>query len=112
MEFYDAIRTRRPVRAYRSESIPAEIRNRILEAGDCSLGSNRQPTRFILVEEEQGRKRLAQLCRQQSFIAEAPIVVVACGREIPSNRGGYMGRYSMLVDAAIAVDHLTLAARV
>ena len=66
---------------------------------------------FTLVEDQEARKQLAQLCHKQSFIAEAPIVVVACGREIPSNRGGYMGRYSMLVDAAIAVDHLTLAAR-
>jgi len=112
MDFYDAIKTRRSVRGYRSDPIPEDVLNRVLDAARLApSGSNRQPTRFILVEEEQARKRLAQLCHNQHFIAGAPIVVVACGREIPSNRGGYMGRYSMLVDAAIAVDHLTLAAR-
>jgi len=112
MDFYDVIKTRRSVRGYRSDPIPEDVLDRVLDAARLApSGSNRQPTRYILVEDEEARKRLAQLCHQQSFIAEAPVVIVACGCEIPSNRGGYMGRYSMLVDVAIAVDHLTLAAR-
>ena len=54
---------------------------------------------------------LVGLCGHQAFVAEAPVLIAACGRNIHYNRGGYMGDYSMLVDVAIAVDHLTLAAR-
>jgi nitroreductase len=74
-------------------------------------GSNRQPTRFVLVKEPAGRRRLAQLCGEQDFVAEAPVVIAAFGRNIRYNRGGYMGDFSVLVDVSIAVDHLTLAAR-
>ncbi len=112
MDFYDVIKTRRSVRAYLLDPIPEDVLDRVLDAARLApSGSNRQPTRYILVEHQEARKRLAELCHNQHFIAEAPVVVVACGSEIPSNRGGYMGRYSMLIDAAIAVDHLTLAAR-
>jgi len=74
-------------------------------------GSNRQPTRLIVVKEASARKALAPLCEGQGFVAEAPVVVVACGRNIQYNRGGYMGDFSMLVDVTIAFDHLQLAAR-
>jgi len=50
-------------------------------------------------------------CKNQTFVAEAPVIVVACGKKIPSNRGGYMGEMSMLVDVSIAFTHLILAAR-
>jgi len=63
------------------------------------------------VKDDQLKKDLVPLCGNQSFIAEAPIVVVACGRNIHYDRGKYMGDMSMLVDVAIAVTHLTLAAR-
>lgn len=112
MDFYTVINTRRSVRAYRTDPIPEDVLNRVLNAARIApSGSNRQPTRYVLVEDPKARKELAKLCHKQSFIAEAPVVIVACGREIPSDRGGYMGRFSMLVDVAIAVDHLTLAAR-
>ena len=48
MEFYDAIRTRRSVRGYRSDPIPDDVLNRVLDAArHAPSGSNRQPTRFI-----------------------------------------------------------------
>jgi len=39
------------------------------------------------------------------------VAIVAVGRNIHYNRGNYMGDMSFLIDVAIAVDHLTLAAR-
>lgn len=58
MEFYDAIRTRRSVRGYRSDPIPDDVLDRVLDAALLApSGSNRQPARLILVEDEQARKR-------------------------------------------------------
>jgi nitroreductase len=112
MDFYEVVRTRRSIRAYRDEPIPEEWLRRVLDAARIApSGSNRQPTRFILVRDQATRKALVPLCHDQDFIADAPVVVVACGRNIQYNRGGYMGDMAMLVDVAIAVDHLTLAAR-
>ena len=112
MDYYEVIKTRRSVRSFRPDPIPDEALKRVLNAARIApSGSNRQPTRFILIREERRKRQLVPLCNGQSFIAQAPVVIVACGRDIRSNRGGYMGKLSMLVDVAIAFDHLTLAAR-
>lgn len=112
MDFYEVIKTRRSVRSYKPDPVPEEIVRRVLDAARIApSGSNRQPWKFILVTNPEMKRKLVPLCEGQSFIAEAPILIIACGRNIRFNRGSYMGDYSMLVDVAIAVDHLTLAAR-
>ena len=112
MDFYEVIKTRRSVRSYKPDPIPEDVYGRILNAARIApSGGNRQPTRLIIVKDNQRKESLIPLCNGQTFIAQAPVVLVACGQEIQTNRGGYMGKLSMLVDVAIAVDHLTLAAR-
>jgi len=112
MDFYEVVKTRRSVRSYASDLIPDDVLNRVLDAARISpSGSNKQPWKFILVKDEDVKKKLVSSCGGQTFIAEAPLVIVACGKNIHYNRGGYMGDMSMLVDVSIAVDHLILAAR-
>jgi nitroreductase len=117
MDVHEAIRTRRSVRSYRPDPVPDDVLARVLEAvrlapwGDG--GSSRPPTRLVVVRDREARERVAALCHGQTFVATAPLVVIACAPETRSgySRGGWMGTYSVLIDAAIAVDHLTLAAR-
>jgi nitroreductase len=112
LDFYEVIRTRRSIRSYKSDPIPEGVLMRILDAARIApSGSNRQPWKFIVVKDEALKKRLAVACHNQTFIAEAPVVIVACGYNIHWNRGGYMGDLSMLIDVSIAFTHLILAAR-
>lgn len=112
MDLYQVIKTRRSIRSYRPDPVPEEKLNRVLEAARLApSGNNRQPWKFILVRDEKIKRGLVPLVHHQSFVAQAPLVVVACGENIHYSRGGYMGDFSMLVDVSIAVDHLTLAAR-
>ena len=112
MDFYDVAKTRRSVRSYRSDPIPEEVLDRVLEAVRIApSGSNRQPWRFIVVKDEATKQRLVPACNGQSWIADAPVVIVACGQNIHYNRGGYMGDMSVLVDVSIGFTHLILAAR-
>jgi len=112
MDIYEVMRTRRSVRKYASAPIPEEVLNRVLDAARIApSGNNRQPTRLILATEEARKRELVPYCHDQEFVATAPVVVIACGRDLRYNRGEWMGQYSMLVDVSIAVDHLTLAAR-
>lgn len=112
MDFYDVIATRRSVRSFRQDPIADTVLQRVLNAARIApSGSNRQPTRFILIRDRNRAEQLVPLCYDQQFIAQAPVLLVACGKDIGTNRGGYMGKLSMLVDVSIAVDHLTLAAR-
>lgn len=63
-----------------------------------------------MVRDELTRLKIAAAANGQKFIAQAPIVVVACG--FPDDAfptvGGYMS--SHVIDVAIALDHMTLAA--
>ena len=45
---------------------------------------------------------MVPLCANQAFIAQAPVLVVACGMNLNTNRGGYMGDFGMLVNASIS----------
>jgi nitroreductase len=112
VEFRDVIETRRSVRLYRPDIPEDAVLERVFDAARIApSGSNRQPWRFIVVSEESARQELAALCEEQRFVAEAPLIITACGFDIKYNRGGWMGKGSVLVDVAIAMDHLTLAAR-
>jgi len=112
LDFYEVIRTRRSIRSFKPDPVPDEVLRKVLDAARIApSGSNRQPWKFILVRDKVLKDELVPLAGGQKFIAEAPIVVVACGTDIKHNRGGYMGDMSMLIDVAIAFDHLTLAAR-
>jgi nitroreductase len=112
MEFYEVVKTRRSIRSYRSDPVPQNVLDRVLEAMRVApSGSNRQPWKFILVTDKDLKESLVKACGNQKFIGEAPIVVVACGYDIKYDRGGYMGEMSFLVDVSIAFTHLILAAR-
>ena len=112
MNLHEVIKTRRSIRSYKPDLIPEDVLNRVLDAGRIApSGSNRQPWRFILVKDEAIKRELAEACNNQLWVAEAPVVVAACGKNLNYNRGGYMGDMSMLMDLSIAFTHLILAAR-
>lgn len=110
MELREALATRRSVRAYRPDPVPADALERVLEAARVAPSANNlQPWTFIVVRDPDLRTELAARCCGQRFVGEAPLVIVACGEPSDGEIGGYAS--SVPVDVAIAVDHLTLAAR-
>jgi len=112
MDFYEVLQTRRSIRSYKPDFIPEDVLNRVMEAARIApSGNNRQPWKFVIVKDEKLRNELVPLCFDQTFMAQAPITIVATGADVKYNRGNYMGALSMLVDVTIALDHITLAAR-
>jgi nitroreductase len=111
MDLMEAIKTRRSIRRYKSTPVDDGLLKVVLNAARLAPSAdNAQPWRIIVVMDEQTKLRLAAAANGQKFIAQAPIVLVACGipDEAFSTVGGYMS--SHVIDVAIAVDHLTLAA--
>ncbi|RKX68681.1 nitroreductase [candidate division WOR-3 bacterium] len=111
MDFYEVVRKRLSVRRYRPDPIPDEVLNRILEAGRLAPSAkNLQPWHFIVVKDERLRKELAVACRNQHFIAEAPVVVCGCAdrNRCYAKMGGIIHSYP--VDLGIAMEHIILAA--
>jgi nitroreductase len=112
MSILNIIKERRSVRKYKPDPIPQDALLRVLEAARFSpSGKNLQPWKFILVKDESLKQRLVEASVRQSFIAEAPLVVVACG--FPDRCYSRMGNYmkSWPVDVAIALEHLILQAQ-
>ncbi len=137
----DAIARRRSIRRYRPDPIPDGVLDGLLNALRLApSGSNRQPWKFIVVRDEATKVKLAEACtyirgeevHPQMWIAQAPVVIVACGSEHEAttmfHRDGRLHTvygqrpleglraegigYQSLVDfdLAIALDHLSLAA--
>ena len=111
MDLMEAIKTRRSIRKYKPVPVPEGLLKEVLNASRFAPSAdNTQPWRFIVVRDEQMKSKLAAASNSQKFIAQAPIVIVACG--IPDEAyqivGGYMS--SHVIDASIALDHMTLAA--
>jgi nitroreductase len=101
MEVYEAIMTRRSVRAYDSKQIPEDILLRVLEAGRAApSASNAQPWHFIVIKNPGKRKILSKRMFTR-FLAESPVVLVGCGEK---NK-----KYHM-VDVSIAMQQMVLAA--
>lgn len=109
MNVMEAIGARRSIRAYADKPVETEKLEEVLEAGRLApSASNKQDWKLIVVEDEQTRRKLVRVCRDQKFVGQAPVVIVACstnpGRLMPS------GQPAAATDLAIALDHMTLAA--
>ena len=81
MDTYLAITSRRETRDYSDRPIPDEITRRILDAGRLAgSAKNRQPWRFLLVEDQATRARLAEAVFEPTNVQGARLVVAIVGR--------------------------------
>lgn len=112
MEVLDAMKLRKSVRKYEPAPLSAEQVQKIFNSVRMAPSvDNLQPWKFVIVNDEDVKRDLAAAANSQKWIAEAPLVVVACGLldEAQGMIGGYLNSYS--VDVAIAMAYLTLAAQ-
>jgi nitroreductase len=109
MGVLDVIKNRFSVRRYTSEPVSDSDLAAILEAARYSQSAkNFQDWRFIVVRDESMRKKLVPAARNQSFIGEAPVVIVCCGTNID-----YImtcGQHTYYIDVAIAMENMCLVA--
>jgi nitroreductase len=105
MDTLQTILERRSIRQYKTEGIPAEDLRQILEAGhQAPSAANRQPWHFIVVGDPEQKRRVAEACSEQMWMADAAYILVALGSPQVSNRW-------YRVDVAIALENMVLAAR-
>lgn len=109
MEFYEVLRRRRSIRAYAPDAVPEAVLGRLFEAVSLAPSAcNNQPVRFLFVTDPTTRRRLCE-CYPRDWLAGAPVLVVALGnRETAWRR--FNGQSAHVIDAAIALEHLVLAA--
>lgn len=114
MDVYEAIYNRKSVRRYTDQDVSPQVIEELLKAAcQAPTAGNLQPWRFWVVRNRQMKERLVHAAYGQSFVAEAPVVIIV-GTDLSASARGYGERGSHLYaiqDTAAAVENLLLAAQ-
>ena len=114
MKFYEVIESRNSAKRFSDTPIDKESLDRIINAAMRSPSwKDNTSYRIILVTESSIKDQLASAVKNKTdeastSIKEAPVVAVIVGD--PSESGIIDGKEYYLVDGAIAMEHLVLAA--
>jgi len=107
MDVFNAISQRYSVRAYKTMDVEEDKLKKVLEAARLSpSASNRQEWKFIVVRNKETKRKLAKAAFGQSFVGEAPVVIIACGTESKAIMG--CGQPTHTVDVSIACAFMIL----
>jgi nitroreductase len=108
MDVAQAIRSRYSCRQYHDTPIEEDKLRAVLEAARLAPSAkNLQDWRFVVVTEAQTKKKLAAAANNQTFIADAGAVIVAC---TVSDHVMRCGQAVGPIDVAIALEHICLQA--
>jgi nitroreductase len=101
MNVFDCIHSRPAIRSFRPNPIPSEIIKKILHAGrQAHSQRNRQPWRFIVIQNHDTLQQLGALASSGPYIAEAPLAIALA----------VVGAKNPYIDATRAAECLMLAA--
>ena len=112
MEFFEALKTRRSVRAYADTPVEDKKLDEILEAiKRAPSAGNLQAFEVYVVTRPEQRKALAVAALGQNFISQAPLALVFCAHaDRSSQKYGKRGAdLYCLQDATIACTYAMLA---
>ncbi len=85
----ELLSTRFSVRQFRDQPIPDNVLQDILEAGRLSpSGGNEQPWAFGVITDRTLIAQAAEIAHHQTWIAQAPLLIVLCTMGIDESRGG------------------------
>ena len=109
MKFLELARLRYSSRNYKNREIPREMIMDVLEAGRIApSAANFQPWAFFVVDNEEQKTELYKAYPRDWF-KTAPVLLVICGNHSKSWKRAD-GKDHCDIDAAIAIDHITLEA--
>ena len=109
MNVFSAIQNRRSIRLYSDRMVEEEKLRNVLEAARLApSASNMQNWKFIVVRDAEKREMLTEAAYSQTFVGQAPIILVACG----TDPDGVMkcGQHRYTIDLSIATAFMVLEA--
>ena len=109
MSFLELVNTRYSVRGYMDREVERDKLLKILEAGRLAPSAvNFQPVHLYVLEKKEDREKLFEVYGRDWF-KEAPVIIAICGDHSNSWKRKDEKDHCD-IDAAIVVDHMTLAA--
>jgi nitroreductase len=110
MDFTKLVQTRYSVRAYKPDPVPEELLQKVLDAARLApTAASRQPFQLLVVHTANRQPELQRLYPRPWF-SQAPLLIGIC--TLPEQawvRASDQKNYAV-VDAAIVMDHIILAA--
>jgi nitroreductase len=85
MELLEAIRTRRAIRRFKNEPVPAELIEKLLEAARWAPSAiNSQPWEFIVITNTETKARISRAFVIGAFLKEAPLAIAVAADRFKS----------------------------
>jgi len=110
MNFKELVEERRSVRRYSDREVEQSKLDYILECARLAPSAvNRQPWHFAVVRSREARERL-QRCYGRDWLSTAPVCIVVLADRNVSWKRPFDGHDHADIDAAIAAEHICLAA--
>jgi len=112
MDFFDVVKNRHSIRAFKKKDVEEEKIMRILETANIAPSAgDLQAYEIILIRDEKKKSMLAKAAWNQDFIADAPVIMVVCANQKRSSaRYGKRGiELYCINDASIAASYILLA---
>ncbi len=112
MSILDNIHKRRSIRDFKDQEIPEEAISALIEAVRWAPSAgNMQSRKFYFIFNDDVKKKLATAALNQRFIAQAPLVVVAClNRKIAARYGDRGVNLYSIQDVAASIMSMMLTA--
>lgn len=109
MELLPEIQNRQSIKSFSTKPIEEMKLNRIIEAARIAPSAkNRQPWRFIIINDEDLRKKIQNASFGQDYVGQAPIIIAAASTNIDYRMPN--GQLSYPIDIAIAVSFMMIQA--
>ncbi len=110
MDFLQLAKKRSSVRMYSDKKIAEADLQYILEAGRMApSASNRQPWKFVVIREKENLEKVYELYHRAWF-RSAPLVMLILADHSAAWKRAEDNKDHAVIDASIAIDHITLAA--
>jgi nitroreductase len=113
LEVLEAIKGRRSIRAFTEQPVSEEEVETLIDAArNAPSAGNIQPWEFIVIRKPEIKHEVAVASGNQTFIKEAPVVIVVCANENMSG-SSYGSRGATLYciqDTAAAIQNILLTA--
>lgn len=113
LDVLKAIKNRRSVRAFSNQPVSDEEVEKLIDAARWAPSAgNIQPWEFIVIRDPKIKHGLCEAALDQTFIEEAPVVIVVCANPQRSGQGyGSRGiNLYCIQDTAAATQNILLAA--
>jgi len=103
----DVIKNRYSVRKFSPKKIESNKLEIILEAARLAPSArNTQPWKFVVIQNDEKRAQLTEICRGQQFVADAPITIAICCNNLDYRMG--CGQPASVIDGALASQNIAL----